>query len=130
MWGCICVSGWVPHRVAHAVNVLMTSHAAQLAGAATAHLLSCLVAPGDAAAALRLCPQLQLARLRCVSTQPGVKLRLHASLEDEQSAGQQDDAGIISGQCAGTSQVLRCGRCLPRFVVRHARSSIAADCGG
>lgn len=104
---CVCCDC----RVAHVINVLVTSHAAQLAGAATAYLLSYLVAAVDADAALRLCPQLQLVRLRCFSTRPGVKLRLHATLEDEQPA-QQDYAGTISARCAGSSHVLRCGSCL------------------
>lgn len=106
-------SSWpgVACRVSHLVNVLVTSHAAQLAGAATAHVLSCLVAPVGATAALQLCPQLQLARLQRYSAAhggpwPSARLRLQACLEDQHPA-QEDTAGIISAPCPHSSQVLR-----------------------
>jgi hypothetical protein len=44
-------------RVAHVVDVLATSHAAQLAAAAAANLLSSMLLPWDSALAVQLCPQ-------------------------------------------------------------------------
>jgi len=73
-------------RVACCVNLLVTSHATQLAEAAMARLLSAVVLPLDAALAGKLCTQQQLGHLQNASssTSPGwrgFRLRLHASLE-------------------------------------------------
>lgn len=107
-------------RVAHCINVLVTSHAAQPAQAVTAHLLSSLVAPLDPAAALGLCPQQQVVRLIGSSTGSSggsnvadgwcgtsrtLRLRMHASLfqvlpsnPQQQSLPEaQDDRSVCSG---------------------------------
>jgi hypothetical protein len=70
-------------RVAHCLNVLVTSHTAQLASAATAHLLSSLLRPVDPVAAWQLCAQQQQPRLRSASCAGAVRLRVHAEVHQE-----------------------------------------------
>jgi hypothetical protein len=90
------------------VNVLVTSHAAQLAAAATAHVLACLVAPFDTTAAQALCPQQQAQRLRIGSclVEPcqGVRLRMHASL-----TGGDPQGGTASQEACASEQKAAAG---------------------
>lgn len=73
-------------RVAHCVNVLLMSHAAQAASAATAHLLSSLLRPVDPAVSWQLCAQQQQAHLRSASCAGAVRLRVHAEVHAEAAA--------------------------------------------
>lgn len=82
-------------RVAYCMNVLLTSHAAQVASAATAHVLASLLRPVDPVASWQLCAQQQQQqRLHSANFAGAVRLRVHAEVHPE---------------AAGLEDVLRCG---------------------